>query len=60
MIKSKLEIKNYRIIEPESIELVPDDDENNFYELQINGWSSIGMTKENVEEFIKYLQMMIS
>lgn len=60
MIKSKLEIKNYRIIEPESIELVPDDDENNFYELQINGCSSIGMTKENVEEFIKYLQIMIS
>lgn len=54
-----MHIKNYRIIEPETIELVPDDDENNFYELQINGCSSIGLTKENVEELIKYLQIMI-
>jgi hypothetical protein len=64
MIKAKLEIKNWSNYDDcettDTIEIIPDENDSDRFELQTNGYGGITMRTEDVRELIKILQLMIS
>ena len=64
MIKAMLEIKNWSTYDDcettDTIEIIPDENDSDRFELQTNGYGGITMRTEDVRELIKILQLMIS
>ena len=64
MIRAKLEIKNWSNYDDcettDTIEVIPDENVDDCFELRTNGYGGITMNKENIQELIKILQLMIS
>jgi hypothetical protein len=64
MIRAKLEIKNWSNYDDcettDTIEVIPDENVDDRFELRTNEYGGITMRTEDVRELIKILQLMIS